>query len=357
MLRTSKRIQSLALCAAVIGLSGIGADLHAATGAAAAAATASAEPKIDAAPFLGDHYPTRHTAFANGVTGISDVTYESLPGFRPLTLDLYLPADRKSHHPLVLYIHGGGWTTGHSRQSGAFDDFPGVLASLAARGYIVASLNYRLSSEAPFPAAIQDVKAAIKFIRAHADDYSVDKSRGLVWGGSAGGHLAALAALTCGVKELEPVLRPNPSPDAVRVSEQDDCMQAAVTWYGVFDLSMVPSLNGSNVPSPTILKFLNCTGSTCPTATLDAASPIHYVSAQSPPFLLVHGSGDKTVDPLQSTYFKEVMERAGAHADLLMIPSVDHSFIGATPEATRDASLKALHRTLEFIDSTLKPKS
>lgn len=353
MAGNSKRIQFLAAsAAAIIALSGVGDDLHA---AAAVVPAANAEPKIDAAPFLGDHYPTRHTAFPKGVTGISDVTYESLPGFRPLTLDLYLPSDRKSPHPLVLYIHGGGWTAGHSRQSGAFDDFPGVLAALAARGYTVASLNYRLSSEAPFPAAIQDVKAAIKFVRAHADEYSVDQSKGVVWGGSAGGHLAALAALTCGVKELEPELPPNPSPDAVHVSEQSDCMQGAVTWYGVFDLSMAPSLNGSNAPSPTIRKFLNCADS-CPAATLEAASPIHYVASKSPPFLLVHGSGDKTVDPLQSTHFKEVMERAGAHAELLMIPGVDHSFIGATPEATRDASLRALHRTVEFIDSTLKPK-
>ena len=345
-----ERIQSLALRAAMViavTLTGAGPRATAAT---------DAEPTIDATPFLGDHYPTRHTAFPNGVTGISDVAYESLPGFRPLTLDVYLPSDRKSHHPLVLYIHGGGWTAGHSRQSGAFDDFPGVLASLAARGYTVVSLNYRLSSEAPFPAAIQDVKAAIKFIRAHGDEYSVDQSKGLVWGGSAGGHLAALAALTCGVKELEPELPANPSPDAVRVSEQNDCVQGAVTWYGVFDLSMVPSLNGSSAPSPTIRKFLNC-ANICPAATLEAASPIHYVTAKSPPFLLVHGSIDKTVAPMQSKHFKEVMEHAGARADLLMIPSVDHSFIGATPAATRDASLLALHRTVEFIDFTLKPKS
>ena len=119
------RIQFLALsAAAVIALGGLAGDRHA---AAAVAPAANADPKIDATPFLGDHYPTRHTAFPKGVTGISDVTYESLPGFRPMTLDLYLPADRKSPHPLVLYIHGGGWTTGHSRQSGAFDDFPGVF--------------------------------------------------------------------------------------------------------------------------------------------------------------------------------------------------------------------------------------
>ena len=315
-------------------------------------------PKIDAAPFLGDHYPVRHTAFANGVVGLADVAYEYIPGFRPLTLDVYLPPDgAKKRHPLILYIHGGGWTTGHSRQSGAFDDFPAVLASLAARGYTVASLNYRLSSEAPFPAAIQDVKAAIKFLRSRDAEYGVDPAKALVWGGSAGGHLAALAALTCGVEELEPTAALNPSPELVRVAAQSDCVQAAVTWYGVFDLAMMPSLNGAAGPSPTIKKFLGYQGDVGSTELLDAASPRHYIKSDSPPFLLVHGSVDKTVDPAQSTRFTDAMERAGAHADLVMIPSVDHSFIGTTPEATREASLLALHRTFEFIDATFKPRS
>jgi acetyl esterase/lipase len=310
-------------------------------------------PTIDATPFLGDHYPVRRTSFPGGVTGIADVTYDQIPGFRPLTLDIYLPSSR-AKRPLILYIHGGGWTNGHSRQSGAFDDFPKVLASLAARGYTVASVNYRLSSEAPFPAALQDVKSAIKFLRAHEDEYGIDPSKGLVWGGSAGGHLAALTALTCGVMEFEPTTTANASPELARVASQSDCVTAAVTWYGIFDLAMVPSLNGAAAPSPTIKKFLGCTGDVCSKDDLDAASPRHYIKSSSPPFLLVHGSEDKTVDPAQSTHFKEAMEGAGAHADLLLIPAVDHSFVGRTPGATRDASLLALRRTFEFIDGTFK---
>ena len=313
-------------------------------------------PKVDAAPFLGDHYPARHIAFGDRVVGLADVAYEYIPGFRPLTLDIYLPPDGAKRHPMVLYIHGGGWTTGHSRQSGAFDDFPKVLASLAARGYTVASLNYRLSSEAPFPAQIQDVKTAIKFLRAHGEEYKIDPAKALVWGGSAGGHLAALAALTCGVMDLEPAAAPNASAETAAVAAQSDCVQAAVTWYGVFDLTMVPSAGGVSGSSSTIRKLLNCNAEVCPSESLDSASPRHYVKRESPPFLLIHGSVDTTVDPAQSTRFKEVMERAGAHADLLVIPSVAHSFIGATPESTRDASLLALRRTFEFIDATLKSR-
>jgi acetyl esterase/lipase len=313
-------------------------------------------PKIDPTPFLGDHYPARHTSFPGGVIGIADVAYNQMPGFRPLTLDIYLQSSRVKRRPLILYIHGGGWANGHSRQSGAFDDFPKVLASLAARGYTVASVNYRLSSEAPFPAAIQDVKSAIKFLRAHGEEYGIDPSKGLVWGGSAGAHLAALTAVTCGVMEFEPPTTANASPELARVASQSDCVTAAVTWYGIFDLAMVPSLNGAAGPSPTIKKFLDCAADVCSKEVLDAASPLHYVKSSSPPFLLVHGSVDKTVDPSQSTRFKEAMENAGAHVDLLMIPAVDHSFIGGTPEATRDASLLALRRTFEFIDVTFQAR-
>jgi acetyl esterase/lipase len=322
--------------------------------ASAAGAPPASTPKIDASAFLGDHYPARRTSFPGGVLGIADVTYESIPGFRPLTLDVYLPSSAAGTRPLVLYIHGGGWTTGHARQSGAFDDFPRVLASLAARGYTVASLNYRLSAEAPFPAALQDVKSAIKFLRAHASEYGIDTSKALVWGGSAGGHLAALAALTCGVTELEPGVPPNPSAEDLRIAGQSDCVQGAVTWYGMFDLGMPSSMTASIALSPTIRRFLDCKDTACSAELLDKASPLHYLKADSPPFLLVHGTSDKLVDPDQSRRFKDRMDQIGAHAKLVLIPAVDHSFIGSTPEATRDASLLALRDTFEFIDATLK---
>jgi acetyl esterase/lipase len=180
-----------------------------------------AQPKVAGAAVLEDRYPERRTAFAGGVTGLADVVYYTPPGSRPATLDLYLPPANKRNdtsEPLVIYIHGGGWSSGHTRHSGAFENWPGVLASLAARGYVVSSLSYRLLGEAPFPAAIQDVKAAIKFLRANAGKYGIDKSRVLVWGGSAGGHLTALAATTCGVAALEPVVTGT-------LAAESDCVQ------------------------------------------------------------------------------------------------------------------------------------
>ena len=173
-----------------------------ANGTAAAAEDAVATA---AHPVLEDRYPERRTAFAGGVVGFADLTYSVLPGFRPLRLDLYQPPGAPGSHPLVVFIHGGGWMSGHTRHSGAFEDWPGVLASLAAKGYVVASLEYRLSGEAPFPAAIQDVKAAIRWLRARAPQYGIDRQRAIVWGGSAGGQLAALAATSCGAAALRPV--------------------------------------------------------------------------------------------------------------------------------------------------------
>jgi acetyl esterase/lipase len=312
-------------------------------------------PKIDATPFLGDHYPPRRMEFPAGVTGFADVTYAMIPGFRPLTLDVYLtPKSRAaaSSSPLVLYIHGGGWANGHSRQSGAFDDWPGVLASLAARGYVVASLNYRLSGEAAFPAAIQDVKSALRFLRAHATEYGFDPSRAIVWGGSAGGHLAALAAMTCGVKELDPAPPTQATMEAAAIAQQSDCVQGAVTWYGIFDLGAMAGPSAGLSP-PAVAKFLGCSG-VCSSEKLQNASPRHFIKAEMPPFLLIHGAADKTVDPQQSIRFSDAVAAAGGHISLTVIPDVDHSFIGQTPEATRAASLLALKRTFEFIDATFK---
>jgi acetyl esterase/lipase len=327
-------------------------------------AHAAAAPEIDSTAFLGDHYPPRRTSFPDGVASYADVVYETIPGFRPVTLDLYLPpsASRAGKNaadkPLVIYIHGGGWQSGHSRQSGAFDDFPSVLASIAARGYVVASLNYRLSGEAPFPAAIRDVKFAIKWLRAHAAEYGINKDKAVVWGGSAGGQLTALAATTCGVQELEPVL-PNPaSTEAAATAGESDCVQGAVTWYGIFDFAAIPQsqlvtpATPGSLPSA-VVRYLGCSSAPCSTQTIRLASAVSFVKAETPPFLLIHGAGDKTVDPAQSTLFRDALQKAGGQVDLLMIPAVDHSFIGATPEATRDASLEALRRTVQFIDATV----
>jgi acetyl esterase/lipase len=294
----------------------------------------------------GDSYPPRHVEFAGGVTGYPDLVYQTLPGFRPLHLDLYRPADGgggepdKTLHPFVVYVHGGGWLSGHTRQSGAFTSWPEVLAALAARGYVVASVEYRLSSEARFPAAEQDVKAAIRWLRSQASTYHIDKTRGLIWGASAGGQLAGLTATSCGVAALEPTGAP----------AESDCVQGAVTWYGIFDFS---TFSAPQSPDSAGTKYLGCQVSKCDPAVVSAASPVTYIKRDTPPMLLIHGRADKTVPVQQSQEMYDRLHAAGVPAQLLLIPDVDHSFIGKTPADTEAASRAALERVFEFIDTTI----
>jgi acetyl esterase/lipase len=308
---------------------------------------AAAEPAIGTKAVLEDRYPQRRIAFAGGVTGLPDVTYSTVNGFRPLTLDLYLPATQVSGGvPVIIYVHGGGWTSGHTRHSGAFENWPGVLASLAARGYVVASLNYRLSAEAPSPAAEQDVKSAVRWLRANSSRFDIDKQHIGIWGGSAGGQLAALAGTSCGVQALEPP----PAADASAPVESD-CVQGVVAWYGIFDFT--PLAKNVVAPAP-VARYLDCEASACTDEKIALASAIRYVDRSDPPFLLIHGAVDKTVAVSQSEKFHAALQASAVKSQLIVLPDVDHSFVGASAEQTRSASLRALQSTIDFFDATLR---
>lgn len=294
---------------------------------------------VSEAPELTDHFPVQPVVFPKGVKAYRDVIYQQLSGFTPQIVDIYVPAT-KGPHPLVLYIHGGGWVGGHTRHSGALANFPAVLASLAAEGFIVASLEYRLSGEAKFPAQLQDAKAALRFLGANASQYRIDTSRVGIWGGSAGGHLTALAALTCKDVSLDP--------QAVG----DLCPTAAVTWYGVFDFA---KLVGPDRPAGdgNANRLINC-AAPCPAERLAWASPVAYIDAKDPPFLLIHGTEDKVVPVAQSREAEAVFRAAGVPVESIYIPGVDHSFIGTTPAQTRAATLQAVNATFDFFHAKLR---
>jgi acetyl esterase/lipase len=323
----------------------LGAAMAAALYLAASSAQADVTAETAAAPVLEDRYPKAKVSFGSDVESYPDVIYSTQPGFRPLRLDIYRQVAPKGPRPLIVYIHGGGWLSGHTRHSGAFANWPGVLASLARKGYVVVSVEYRLSSEAKFPAAIQDVKNAIKWMRANAVKYSVDPQKTVVWGGSAGGQLAALAATTCGVESLEP--------GAVdkSIASQSDCVQGLVAWYGVFDFNAIPPPPpGVDDAVSAAGKYLGCAPAQC-ASKVALASPIAQIDAKDPPALLIHGEIDKVVAVGQSRAFDAALRAKGIPSELVVIPAVDHSFIGSTPEATRQASLRALSKTFEFIDA------
>lgn len=296
-----------------------------------------------------DPFPLAKVRFPGEVVAYPQIEISNLDGFRPIRMDVYTPRASGEARPVVLWIHGGGWSRGDARTSGAFTNWPAVLASLAARGFIVASLDYRLSGEARFPAQIQDVKAAIRHLREQAGTWGADAGRIYVWGGSAGGHLAALAALTCGAAEYQP------QPSTGRLGRREiaamgkpehvagtDCVQGAALWYGVFDLENTPRVN--------VAGLLGCPPAQC-RAAARAASPLHRIDRAPPPMLLIHGTDDETVAPDQSEAMASALRQAGGSVDLLMIRDVDHGLIGRDVDATRRASRLALRRTFAFFES------
>lgn len=288
-----------------------------------------------------DPMPERIVTFANGVNASTDIAFSTITGYRPMTLDLYRPkAD--GPRPLVIYIHGGAWMIGHKRQvSAAFSDFTAVLADLSARGYVVASLDYRLAREAPFPAAIDDVRTAIRFLKANAGRYGIDAQRVAIWGGSAGAQLAALAALDCGHA---------PSGEDKANAAESDCVQAGAVWYGVYDFATLPQW----VVPQAVNAYLDCVKDACPPDRIAAASPAAHVDAKDPPMLLIHGADDKTVPMSQSQELAAKLKAAQVPVTLEIIPGVGHGWIGMDAATTRTAGQRALDLTFRFFDMQLK---
>ncbi|HTO40200.1 MAG TPA: alpha/beta fold hydrolase [Rhizomicrobium sp.] len=320
-----------------------------------------AAPEISGAGVHKDTYPPRVVSFADGVRGFAAIPYWAARGFRPLTLDLYLPPQTVPRGagglPLVVFIHGGAWVTGTSRGNRPFVDFPGVLAALAARGYAVASINYRFVNEARYPAQIQDVKSALRFLRRHADTYGIDAARTVVWGTSAGGFLAAMAGVSCGVAALAPPLKAGDGqgPDTAQAA----CVQGVVAWYGVFDMETladqarsVGALSRDKAWAPE-WALLGCFKAGCSPEQIRLASPVSLVTPQTPPMLLIAGDADKIVPVQQTTEMAARLKEAKVRHEMIVMPGIRHSLLGNTPQATREANLKALAATLRFIDETI----
>jgi acetyl esterase/lipase len=239
------------------------------------------------------------------------------------------------------------------------------MTSLAKRGYVVAAIEYRLRAEAPFPAAEQDTKSAIMWLRLNAATYNLDKGRVAVWGGSAGGQISALTAVTCAVAELEPppltgregMKAPDP------IAGQSSCVQAAVAWFGVYDFTTlreqaIPG-GATNFDAPTSAasRFLGCAIPQCPPEQVRLAGAVNFATANAPPILLIHGLADVEIPYRQSVELRDELAAAGGHAQLLLLKNVGHGFIGADPELTKRDTTEALQATFDFFDRTIGPRS
>ncbi len=243
---------------------------------------------------------------------IVDLEYARV-GDRPLRLDLYLPEDAEGLHPLLVWIHGGAWRQGTK-------DHPRALR-LLPHGYAVASVEYRLSQEAIFPAQIHDCKAAIRWLRAHAGEYGFDPARIGVWGGSAGGHLVALLGASGGVVDLE---------GSLGCEGVSSAVQAVCDWYGPSDLLRMDDVPGSmehNAPDSPESQLVGAPIQSRPDL-VARANPITYVKADVPPFLLMHGTADDVVIPGQSELMHAALVKAGVRSSLIMLGGLGHGFPG-----------------------------
>ena len=259
-------------------------------------AVAGVEPAIGTKAVLEDRYPERRVVFPGGVAGLPDLVYSTVAGFRPLTLDLYLPPKQVSGGaPVIIYVHGGGWMSGHTRHSGAFETGLACWPRSPVEAMCVASLNYRLSSEAPSPAAEQDIKSAVRWLRGNAARFGVDKRHFGIWGGSAGGQLAALAGTSCGVSALEP----SPVADAKAPARVGLCEQGSCTDT---ESSTSRRSRRAGLCRRQSRAIWAATTVLAPTAGR-TRERIRHIDRNDPPFLLIHGALDKTVAPSQSERF------------------------------------------------------
>jgi len=295
-------------------------------------------------------YAPRKFAFPGGVGAQFDIAYSSPAGLAPLTLDIYAPPPSASPPPIVLYVHGGGWDSGDSRHALPFTDFPRALASLAAQGYVVASINYRPSQQAHFPAALQDVKAAIRWMRGHASEYGADPTRLAVWGMSAGAQLAAMAGTSCGVTRFEP-------DGNAGFNAPSDCAEAVIDWFGPTDLESMgasntqPAKDVPIVPASEAGLYLGCEPAACPPGVVKLASPLTFVSETAPPFLIQQGAEDSVVPPVQSQRLHAALRRKGVPSEIVLYPGAGHGFLKNGKPDTAIVTT-AMARLTDFLAAT-----
>lgn len=251
-----------------------------------------------------------------GVKMERDISY--VPnGDEAQKLDLYLPEKPPEHPlPLVVHIHGGAWMGGNK--------FPCPVVGMVAKGYAVASVEYRFSQKAKFPAQIQDCQAAIRWLRANSKQHNIDPQRVGAVGGSAGGHLSALVGTAGGKKAFAPI---------GGNEDQSDRVQAVCDIFGPTDFGSVMQQVADDKNVRNIFKFnspsdpysqligVSLEGNKEMT---DAVSPVHYVSKDNPPILILHGTHDALVPFAQSEEFAAVLKDNGVEVWLQKLPGSGH---------------------------------
>lgn len=255
---------------------------------------------------------------AKAGTTTRDITYCNAASIE-LKMDIYYPKTAVEPAPVVVYIHGGGWSGGDKTDGAGARDIPALVDA----GFLVAAVNYRLAPEHKFPAMIEDVSCAVRYLRAHAEEYNLDPDKIGAWGGSAGGHLTALLGTAddgafAGTGEY---------------AQESSRIQAAVDMFGPSDLTRdfeggAGSRLGAEVFGTSDLS----------SGILRQASPLTHVSTDDPPFLILHGEEDRLVPLEQSQLLYEQLLVAGVPAELVVVMNAGHGFKpeGGQPDPDRE---------------------
>ncbi|HZK80995.1 MAG TPA: alpha/beta hydrolase [Humisphaera sp.] len=284
-------------------------------------------------------------ALPRGIKAERDIQY--VPDGDPAQrLDLYLPeAPSDKPLPIIVYIHGGGWWAGSKAGCPAIFYVP--------HGYAAAGVEYRFSTKAVFPAQIQDCQAAIRWIRANSKKYNIDPNHIGVWGGSAGGHLVALLGTSGGKKAFSPIGGND---------DQSDRVEAVCDEFGPGDFTTVMA-QAAEDKTKNIFKF---NSSKDPYSSLigvslvdnkektDAVSPVHYVSKDNPPFLILHGTHDALVPFAQSVELADALKADGVHVLLQPLPGAGHGGAAFNLPAVQTLTRNFFDKNLKGMDIKLE---
>lgn len=259
-----------------------------------------------------------------------DIVYATVDG-KDLALDLYMPEGVASP-PLVVWVHGGAWRAGTKAS--------GVPTQFVDAGYAVASLDFRQSTDAPFPAMIHDIKAGVRFLRAEAKAYGYDASRIAIAGASSGGHLAALVGVTNGQPELEGTVGHHP--------EASSDIQAILDYFGPTNLETIlpqSTPHGLSVRQPALDLLLG--GQPEAVAELARlASPVDHVDRNDPPLLIFHGDQDPQVPINQSHELQGAYEALGLDVHFDVVHGAGHGGPAFYEPAHLDRALEFLGRVI-----------
>jgi len=284
--------------------------------------------------------PRRHVILPfykrrRGVKVTRDMVYRRVAG-TVLKLDVVAPAEDGTRRPAIMQIHGGSWVMGDKREQG----WP-LMSHLAANGWVCFNLNYRLSPGATFPDHLIDLKAGLAWIRDHAEDFRIDPDFIAVTGGSAGGHLAALMALTANRPEYQPGF-----------GEADTSLQAAVPIYGVYDFTS--RLGTNRLPfwyrrlEAQIMKAFRDEEP----EKFRRASPIEQIHPDAPPFFVIHGDRDTLAPVEEARYFADQLrETSKAPVVYAELGGAQHAFdLFCSPRTSH-----MLVAVLQFLEATRRP--